>query len=379
MEQFKQEDGMRFMLPITPNLSTGQRTTDIGDENFKRLIEAMHEGVLYSDNMDRILYVNNSFCEITGYTYEDLVGKIYSDFLIAGKDRIMMESKALLRREGIGDQYELQMLRKNGELVWTMVNGIPIQDEEGNVIGSMGTYSVITEVKKTEKRLKAINQELNTFIYKLSHDLRGPVASIKGLANLARTEIADPDGLNYIDLISKSVLRLDSILTDLLEIVRIKENAIYTENIDLELLVTSILQSISPQEELRKMKYTVRVEPGLTFVSDKKIISAIIHNTIDNSIKYRDPAKDINIMDLIICSFHNGIRIIVDDNGVGIPYHIHEKIFDMFYRGHIESKGTGLGLYIVKNGVEKLGGTIHMESEPEIGAKFVIDIPNIFE
>ena len=378
MEHFKQEDGMRFLLPETPKASSRQRSTDLSDENFKRLIEAMHEGVLYSDNNDKILYVNNSFCELTGYSYDELVGRIYSDFLIAGKDRIMMESKVLLRKEGIGDQYELQILRKNGELVWTMVNGIPIQDDEEKVIGSMGTYSVITEVKKTEKRLKAINQELNTFIYKLSHDLRGPVASIKGLANLARTEILDPESLNYIELISKSVHRLDSILTDLLEIVRIKENAIYTESIAMETLVDSILHSISPQEDLKKMKFTIRVEAGLNFVSDKKILSAVIHNTIDNSIKYKDSTKDVNIFDLVICTYHTGIRIIVDDNGVGIPYNIHEKIFDMFYRGHIDSKGTGLGLYIVKNGVEKLGGSIHMESEPEIGTKFVIDIPTIF-
>ena len=370
---------MRFLLPETPKASSRQRSTDLSDENFKRLIEAMHEGVLYSDNNDKILYVNNSFCELTGYSYDELVGRIYSDFLIAGKDRIMMESKVMLRKEGIGDQYELQLLRKNGELLWTMVNGIPIQDDEGKVIGSMGTYSVITEVKKTEKRLKAINQELNTFIYKLSHDLRGPVASIKGLANLARTEILDPESMNYIELISKSVHRLDSILTDLLEIVRIKENAIYTESIAMETLVDSILHSISPQEELKKMKFTIRVEEGLNFISDKKILSAVIHNTIDNSIKYRDSTKDVNIFDLVICTYHTGIRIIVDDNGVGIPYNIHEKIFDMFYRGHIDSKGTGLGLYIVKNGVEKLGGSIHMESEPEIGTKFVIDIPTIFE
>ena len=147
----------------------------------------------------------------------------------------------------------------------------------------------------------------------------------------------------------------------------------------MESLVDSIIRSISPQDELKKMKYTVRVEAGLAFISDKKILSAVIHNTIDNSIKYRDLNKDVNIFDLIICTYHTGIRIIIDDNGVGIPYNIHEKIFDMFYRGHIDSKGTGLGLYIVKNGVEKLGGSIHMESEPEIGTKFVIDIPTIFE
>ena len=379
MERFKQDDGIRHFAADGSHLTARRSIADIGDENFRRLVQAMHEGVLYADNDNKVLYVNDSFCNISGYSYDELIGKIYTDLLIADKDRILMESKAQLRKEGIGDQYELQLLRKSGEQLWTLVNGIPIADDEGNIIGSMGTYSVITEIKKTEKRLKAINQELNTFIYKLSHDLRGPVASIKGLANLARTEIADPESLNYIELISRSVHRLDSILTDLLEIVRIKENAIYTEMIDVNILVESILKSISPQEEFLKVSCKLDIESGLSFVSDKKILSAIIHNTIDNSIKYRDTTKDKNFLDVVISNFHTGIRIVVEDNGVGIPYHIHEKIFDMFYRGNLESKGTGLGLYIVKNGVDKLGGTIHMESEPDIGTKFVIDIPTIFE
>jgi PAS domain S-box-containing protein len=348
------------------------------EERYRMLIETMHEGVVYLDKNDSILFANRRLCEMTGYSQPELINQKAATLLIANKDKGLMESKLQLRHKGIDDQYEIQLLCKNGTLKWTMVNGIPITDEDNIIIGSMATFTDISEIKKTESRLRATNQELNTFIYKSSHDLKGPLASIRGLTGLASNELVDVDSLHYLDLINQSANRLDTILSDLLETVRIKENAICAEEVDLALVVDDVIKNISSSKGFANLNITIDV-PHKVFLTDLKIIDSIIHNILDNGIKYRDTTKSSNWIALNLNETANGIIIEIEDNGVGIPIALQEKVFDMFYRANLESKGTGLGLYIVKNAVEKLGGSITLYSEVGSGTKFIIDLPNISE
>ncbi len=347
------------------------------EEKFRRLIEIMHEGVVYSDIEGRIQFVNNTFCRVTGYSPEELLGKQSVKNLLAAESADLLSQKMDLRKKGIGDQYELKMRKKSGEIVWALVNGVPLLDDAGEVVGGMDTYIDITEMKTAEAKLKSINQELNTFVYKSSHDLKGPLASIKGLTSIARDEITDEDGKRYFGLIAQSTDRLDHILTDLLETVKLKETTVTTEKIDLNALIKDVLNSLEHGPDFERVSFRINITPNLFIYSDKKILTSVMQNLIDNGVKYRRHDLDNSFVSISIADYKSGITIKMEDNGLGIPEDIQDKVFDMFYRGHSESKGTGLGLYIVKNAVEKLGGTIELQSKVSEGTIFTIFLPNL--
>ena len=347
------------------------------EEKFRRLIETMHEGVVYSDYDGKIQFVNTRFCEVTGYSPEELLGKQSVKNILAKDSADLLNQKAELRKKGIGDQYELKMRKKSGETVWALVNGVPLLDDRGEVAGAMDTYIDITDMKLAETRLKSINQELNTFVYKSSHDLKGPLASIKGLTSIAKYEVTDEAGLRYLGLITQSTDKLDQILTDLLETVKIKETAVVAEKIDVNALIKAVMDSLEHSPDFERVSFRFNIKPDLFFYSDKKILISVMQNMIDNGVKYRRQEIDNSFVAISIEENYAGIIIKVEDNGLGIPDEIQDKVFDMFYRGHSESKGTGLGLYIVKNAIEKLGGTIEIQSKTGQGTIFTIFLPNL--
>jgi len=347
------------------------------EEKFRRLIEIMHEGVVYSDIEGRIQFVNNRFCRVTGYSPEELLGKQSVKNFLTVDSAGLLNEKTDLRKKGIGDQYELKMRKKSGEIVWALVNGVPLLDDAGEVVGAMDTYIEITEMKTAEAKLKSINQELNTFVYKSSHDLKGPLASIKGLTSIARDEVTDEAGIRYFGLIAQSTDRLDQILTDLLETVKLKETTVTTEKIDLNALIKDVLNSLEHGPDFGRVSFRLNITPNLFIYSDKKILTSVMQNLIDNGVKYRRHGLDNSFVSISIADSKTGINIKMEDNGMGIPEDIQDKVFDMFYRGHSESKGTGLGLYIVKNAVEKLGGTIELQSKVGEGTIFTIFLPNL--
>lgn len=192
---------------------------------------------------------------------------------------------------------------------------------------------------------------------------------------VAEMEIKEDQTLQFIKLIRNRTERLNDTLTNLLDLAKIKQKVLEPEHIIAESLVNEIINNLANKSGVSDIEFHKNI-PFKEFYYDPFILTCILHNLIENSIDFKQSADTPRIF-ISMSNEADGIRIDIEDNGIGIGDDIRDKIFTMFYRGHDKSTGSGLGLYIVKTSVDKVGGTIAVKSEPNKGSRFSIFLPCI--
>lgn len=237
--------------------------------------------------------------------------------------------------------------------------------------------SEIEERKKTADRLKQMNEKLNNFVYRVSHDLRAPITSVEGLITVIKFERqAHSDKVDeYINILEERIHSLDRFIRDILSHSRISNSEIQLEKIQFKLIVKECFDELNYMENHDKVEKKMRIQ-GSDFVNDRVRIYEIFRNLISNAIKYTDPKKNKNKILITIKTDRKITAIDIQDTGIGIDKKVLPRIFEMFFRGHQQSKGTGIGLYIVKEAVKKLKGHLKVVSTPGKGTQFSIQIPN---
>lgn len=233
-------------------------------------------------------------------------------------------------------------------------------------------------LRKQNKQLVKINKELDSFVYSVSHNLRAPLMSVLGLINLVQIENKKSDqGLeDYFHMMQTSIYKLDETLKEILDYSRNARSELNIEYIDLEKLLEESFERLMYLEGSSYINKTVLIQGSSKVYSDAYRLSVIINNLVSNAIKYRDSTKNHSIIDIRAIVTETELQITFRDNGIGIKPEFLPKIFDMFYRATERSEGAGLGLYIVKETVDKLRGSIRVESEVGEGTDFYINIPN---
>ncbi len=236
--------------------------------------------------------------------------------------------------------------------------------------------------KRTEQKLKIMNLqlskaniELDNFVYRVSHDLRAPVASVLGLANLARNEKNPAMILEYFNMVEKTAGQQDNFIKDILNISRNARLGIERKKISFKELIDETLDQLKYTDKNKMTDTRVNVSGNVPFFSDPHRIQVIFNNLISNSIRYSNGKSP--VIDITIDIDPDHANIIVRDNGIGIDKKHHKKIYDMFYRATDNNAGSGLGLYIVKESIDKLHGSIALESELGKGTTFNLVIPNL--
>lgn len=260
--------------------------------------------------------------------------------------------------------------------------GRPCVEKDGSIHSAILLTQNITEsklqatrLKKTLSELEAKNFELDSFVYRTSHDLRSPLASILGLVEIILREKDIKNAHDCATRIRDSVLRLDTTISSILEYSRngnlaIQENEAYVQTIWKQ---CSDAHKNMPGAE--GIHFSYEGDTKLPVKIDTFRLNVIFNNLISNAIKYCDLRKDNRFVTLIVKRSSGELQLIVKDNGLGISAEHQSRVFNMFYRGSSLSQGAGLGLYIVKQAVDKLGGTIALESQEGIGTNFTITIP----
>lgn len=219
------------------------------------------------------------------------------------------------------------------------------------------------------------NKQLDTFVYRASHDIKGPLKSVIGLTNVGLMAIKDPEALNYFDHIGKSTKKLLKTLDNLLLLTKAERTQIKMTQVNVASLVEQALSSFENAESFKQIEFHISIEKGLTIESDETVLFSIFQNLIENGIKYHDPNKPQPFVDIIAKTEGNKAYIKFTDNGLGVDKKHHVKIFDMFYKINDGSSGTGLGLHIVKQLIENLNGVIKLESEVGKGSTFTLVFP----
>jgi signal transduction histidine kinase len=229
------------------------------------------------------------------------------------------------------------------------------------------------ELQVANEALKRVNDELDNFIYKTSHDIRGPLASLKGMCNVAIMDVKDPLALDYFNKLDATAEKLNTILTRLLIINQINNSSASHELIDFREIVDDVIvlerkRGLPPRLTIKK-----EIEDNIIFYSDKELIRIILENLIDNAIKfYNDSDRADPFVKIKVERDGNLLKVRVIDNGIGISQVNPDKIFQMFSRASERSGTGGIGLYLTKTATEKIGGQIDLKTTPEGYTEFFV-------
>ena len=231
-----------------------------------------------------------------------------------------------------------------------------------------------SDLEKANHSLHRVVDELDNFIYKTSHDIRGPLASLKGICNIALMDVKDEVALKYLSKLDVTAEKLNTILTRLLIVNQINNSAIKTDDlIDFDHVVNDVLLLEKKKGLPARLEIRKSIDPDIVFRSDKEFIRIIFENLIDNAIKfYNDSERVEPFVDIRVMKEDHSLLIRVIDNGIGISEIHPDKIFQMFSRASERSETGGIGLFITKTATEKLGGTVGLKTTPEGYTEFFV-------
>lgn len=231
---------------------------------------------------------------------------------------------------------------------------------------------------KNSDLLKATN-ELNSFLYSASHDLRAPIASLLGLVQVARISIENPkELLQYFMLQDQTLRRMDDVIHGLMDFAEHKNRTIQRSSVDLKEFIQSVLNDFSFHPMHAPMECICTIHLNRPFHTDRSRLLLVMRNLIQNAYKYANPQEPKPFLHIEGALREDGLlELKVTDNGVGISEDNQLRVFEMFYRASSKKQGSGLGLYICKETVEKLGGTLTLESKVGVGTTLTMLLPEL--
>jgi PAS domain S-box-containing protein len=344
--------------------------------NFRSTFDQAAVGIAHVGFQGNWIKLNHKLAETVQYKHSELLQLSPDDITNINDRNIDQENiQKLLERKIKNYSVEKRWTSKLGYTVWVDITVSLKYDAAGEPEYFIWVVQDISSRKRAEEDLMYKNKELDTFVYKVSHDLKGPISSLKGLCHISIVDCKDLGSLKYFKEIEKTTNRLNEIILNLIELTRLKDGQIAYSKIDIEDVTNTCLGSLLHLAEYKFPKVNIFNNLKKDFYCDVRFVSTIIQNLLENSIKY-SKGNDDSFINISIEDKKNEIALTIEDNGIGIDKEFHNKIFDMFFRATQQSEGTGLGLYIVKNALEKLGGTIEVKSEEGTGSIFHLHFPN---
>jgi signal transduction histidine kinase len=233
--------------------------------------------------------------------------------------------------------------------------------------------SMNEQLALSEERLKEANKELESFVYKASHDLKGPIVSAKGLLQLMQVEGKQGEGYEYVQMLSALMDKEEAILASLHELSLVRQGSLVRHKIDLAEMVRKTIDGFRDHENWSRIRFTVNDRLEKEFHSDEILLNTILRNVIENAIKYSRAGIPDAFVEVDLLTVDGFSMVRVSDNGIGIPEKYLTRVFDVFFRATDAVQGTGLGLYIVKNALLKLKGEVKLLRSPH-GQGTVIEL-----
>lgn len=236
-------------------------------------------------------------------------------------------------------------------------------------------YITNSLLKENNAELQAAYTELDKFAHNITHDIRGPISSAMGAIDI----LIDSDNLEEVreiaGMMKGSLQKLDNYITDLNDYYRLNRGSQQISVIDFESIVSDMERIFSMEGLLQQVKFTSEINQKEEFICDEISIRIILSNLFSNAFKYQRKDNPDKRVDLSIHVHDHKATIEVNDNGIGIEAAYKMHIFDLFYRANVEAPGSGFGLYNVQTALQKLGGTIDVNSELGKGSSFTLIIP----
>jgi PAS domain S-box-containing protein len=343
--------------------------------------------VAITDQRGIIKYVNENFCKISKYSEEELIGQDHKIINSGYHEKEFF--RELWRTIARGNIWrgELKNKAKDGSAYWVDTTIIPFLDENNKPYQYVAIRSDITQRKiaeeenrtlnlELENRVKERTDELESFSYSVSHDLRTPLRAINGYAKILEEDYLknfDQEGVRLLGEVQKNAKKMGVLIDNLLSFARLGKKELRKSEIDMNQLVASILADMGGSEDLN---VDVKIQNLHPVQADRVLMTQVLTNLISNAIKYSSKQKNAEVE---ITSEKQDGEIIysVQDNGVGFDMEYIDKLFGVFQRLHSQEEftGTGVGLAIAKRIIQKHDGNIWAESRLGNGAKFYFSLP----
>ncbi|TVR82072.1 MAG: hybrid sensor histidine kinase/response regulator [Chitinophagaceae bacterium] len=257
----------------------------------------------------------------------------------------------------------------------------PWQEEDLRIIinNAIRYYNTENELAERNIELEKAYKELEKFVYSASHDLRAPLASVSGLIKLVKMENQNPSSADYLEKIEGSIDRLEKFIENIISYYRSAKMEEKVEIVDFETLIDETLEIFRYFENASEIEFVkkINVSGNKEFKSDEDRIKIVINNLISNAIKYQEPQRENKKIEIDVTVNEDFAEINISDNGIGINEKSLEEIFTMFYRSTARNSGSGIGLYIVKETINKMNGEISVQSKFGEGTTFKVKIPNL--
>ncbi|MFI5218887.1 MAG: PAS domain S-box protein [Bacteroidia bacterium] len=335
---------------------------------------------------NRMIYVSPGNEKVFGYPEKDFMshGNLWYQVVVE-EDKHKFNDAWTFLNNGSSVSIEFRINHPGKGIRWLESKIAPTLDETGKLIRVDGIAIDITERKNSEEELrennielKKINSELDRFVYSTSHDLRAPLLSLEGLLNLSMDHIDSKQELQqYHGIMRKIITDMDETIKDILDYSRNARTEIIPEQLDIKAMVENAVSHFSHTTDRKEIKFSLSINNSTPFFSDRLRVNTIINNLISNAYKYsRQDEQNPFVKFSFTSDKHEGV-IKVEDNGEGIPPEYIDKIFEMFLRASEKSEGSGLGLYICHEILNRLKGTIKVNSIPFQGSTFIVRIPNM--
>ena len=345
--------------------------------------------VVITDLNGDIEYVNQKFTDVTGYTYDEAIGK--NPRILKTEHTVSEDYKELWETITSGKIWRGEFLnkRKDGTHYWELASITPIIDEDGNIIKYLAVKEDITERKKiedalikSEKELTQVNATKNMFFSVIAHDLIGPIGNFTQLLNLLKenfNDISNNEKLDYINLLMRLSSKTNNLLEDLLLWARIQMNTVdfSINKVNLKTLIKNSSEIVKEKANEKNIEIKTLVD-DINIDINEESIKTVIRNLLSNSIKFSHKNSQIEINSRLLQD-NNTIEISIKDKGIGITKKNIDKLFKIETSfstfGTEKEKGTGLGLILCKELIEKNNGKIWVESKENEGSTFFFTLP----
>jgi PAS domain S-box-containing protein len=356
------------------------------EHKFRSLIQKSSDAIIVLDPDKRLVFASDSLYRMTGFTAEESKNIVSLAFVHPDDRAAAIASwESIKDKPGAEKKLVYRRLKKDGSYMWvdSVITNL-LYDPA--VKGVVVNFRDITEwqeyeaaLRATNENLKKTNNELDRFVYSVSHDLRAPLSSVLGIIGVAEMTANDEEMVKlHLGMMKDAVTKLDGFIGDILD---------YSRNARLEVKAGKICFQQLMQDVNNQLQFMVGSQPAnlrvhisgeTPFYSDKSRLFIVLNNLVSNAIRYGNPHLPDPFVEVNIVVNEQEAEISVKDNGIGIPADKLERIFDIFYRVSKKSTGSGLGLYIVKETVTRLSGKVNVQSELGKGSVFTVRIPNLF-
>jgi len=348
---------------------------------YRSFIDTTFEIIFRTNREGKILFANRLFLKHFGFlNYKKVKASGLKELFVSAEKFLELTLK--LESENRVTAETVVLKKVDGSLLIGLLNGSLYNDAKGEEVINWSMLNISSQ-KESEDNLKSkndqlakLNHQMEKFLYSTSHDLRSPITTILGLVNLQRMDSTDAVVLDYVSKIEKSALKLDKLIKDIMSFSRATYQRTGSEKIDFEQVVWRLVNIYRADPTANKIDFEVKAKEGYPFYTDLQRLDIILENVIRNAVQFYDANKSKPFIKILITVDLSEALIEIIDNGIGIGKQHIDQICNMFYKASHLSKGAGLGLFIVKETLEKMRGTINIESEIGFGTVVRITIPN---